>query len=83
MNQGSQSTVLVTQLLESKDLYAFVWGAVRYDDGYGEDRYTRFCHRYAIASHNRGLYLNRPADKAECLIDADKARYHETGNEAN
>ena len=26
--------------------YLYVWGAVYYRDGFGEDRETRYCHRY-------------------------------------
>jgi hypothetical protein len=60
----------------------FVWGTVWYDDGYGKRRRTDFCHRYAGASHNPGTHDDAPAASAYSVIDAEKARYYETGNEA-
>ena len=63
--------------------YVFVWGIAHYDDGYGCRRFTRFCHRYAAASHNREVIHRRLVPKTVTIIDADKARYHTEGNDAN
>ena len=31
------------------DSWLYVWGEVRYDDGFGNTRFTKFCHRYNFA----------------------------------
>jgi hypothetical protein len=56
--------------------YIFVWGGVWYNDGFdNERRFTRFCHRYNVASRSPG---------ASFVIEPEKARYHNYGpNEAS
>jgi len=49
--------------------YLYVWGRVRYQDGFGNPRYTDFCHRYNLGSAG-----------PNGVITFDKARYHEHGN---
>jgi hypothetical protein len=55
----------------------YVWGGVYYRDGYGERRFTTFCHRYNNASQHK----LRPGEQV--IIGPDKARYHEYGNDAD
>jgi hypothetical protein len=52
-----------------RNRFVYVWGEVRYIDGFGRERWTRFCHRYNLAAFNpiSGIYDNA-------------ARYHEHGN---
>jgi hypothetical protein len=83
MRQGSKDTIKVAGIIENSEKYVFVWGITYYDDGYGVRRFTRFCHRYAVAGYNRGSNWNTLAGETQCIISADKARYHETGNEAD
>ena len=56
-------------------LFFFVWGTVRYDDGFGKPRYTNFCHRYN--AHAREVSNDR------FFISKDVARNHETGNDVD
>ena len=55
--------------------YLYVWGAVRYDDGFRKMRTTRFCHRYNWAARKQ---TDNP-----CVIAAADARQHEYANAAN
>lgn len=56
--------------------YIYVWGGVWYSDGFDEERrFTRFCHRYNVASRSPGPGF---------VIEPEKARYHNFGpNEAS
>src|SRR5207244_8159900 len=58
-----------------RSAYLYVWGAIRYDDGFKRMRTTRFCHRYNWVSRRR--------EGNRYVIDAADARYHEFGNAAN
>lgn len=66
-------------------LYVYVWGQVAYEDGFGESRVTRYCHRYNCANLEdimteaskfgaRIIYGRR--------IDKLLARFNRFGNEA-
>jgi hypothetical protein len=57
---------------ESSSKYLYVWGAVFYNDGFGDNRTTKFCHRY------NGINYNGSSD-----IIADHGRLHSTGNDAD
>jgi hypothetical protein len=74
LNELSGAGAGVDRELE-KSAYLYVWGAVRYDDGFKKMRTTRFCHRYSWNA--RKQYDNR------CVIDAVDACYHEYANGAN
>jgi hypothetical protein len=55
--------------------FVYVWGEVRYDDGFGTERFTKFCHRY----ERRGFREPPPR------IDHGQggAVYHQHGNDAD
>jgi hypothetical protein len=54
----------------------YVWGKVTYDDGFGNLRFTKFCHRYPVEGAT--------GDTARGIsIAADHGRYHEHGNDAD
>lgn len=55
----------------SKTLYLYVWGMVRYHDGFTDGRWTKFCHRYNYKGIASGKYI----------IPAENYRYHQAGNE--
>ena len=57
--------------MTNKNRYLFVWGLVRYDDGFGYRRFNRFCHRYNLAAE-RDLQTRR-----------GQGRYQEGANEAD
>jgi hypothetical protein len=85
MRQGSKHQPPVGEVRRS-EIYSFVWGTVWYDDGYGERRYTRFCHRYHGASHspdeNQDIGGLQTPVTPPTIIKSDKARYHEHGNDS-
>jgi hypothetical protein len=54
--------------------YCFVWGAVEYDDGYGQRRFTHFCHRYNC---------KQPGFQSNLAVAAEDGRQHEFGNAAD
>lgn len=55
--------------------YFFVWGKVVYDDGFGKERETIFCHRYNCRrlERNNGFFR----------IRGRYGRHHNKGNDAN
>ncbi len=84
MSQGSISDDdILAKCVIQKSGYIFVWGIAEYLDGYDNIRFTRFCHRYARASHDRSVDRATASREGLNLITPDKARYHETGNEAS
>ena len=77
MIQASETKLTATQENAVKDNrgYIYVWGVVRYDDGFGFTRHTYFCHSYdhrSVRSVPHGDILN-----------GEEARHHEYGNDAN
>jgi hypothetical protein len=60
-----------------KNYFVFVWGEIRYDDGFGGTRrFTKFCHRY----DRRGFDDKRVSPPQ---ISPEGAVFHQHGNEAN
>jgi hypothetical protein len=59
-----------------KSGWLYVWGMVRYDDGFTNGRVTKFCHRYPCAKL-------MPHPEGGSKIDREHARYHEHGNDAD
>jgi hypothetical protein len=57
---------------ESSSKYLYVWGAVFYDDGFGGNRTTKFCHRY------NGISYSGSSD-----VIAENGRLHSYGNDAD
>jgi hypothetical protein len=50
------------------DRWLYVWGQVRYKDGFGMPRFTSFCHRYNLLGIDKNT------------IPAENGRFHEYGN---
>ena len=62
-------------------LFFFVYGVVRYLDGFGKPRYTKFCHRYD-SDGLETIPLGKPfAGHSE--LTAKSMRYHQFGNDAD
>lgn len=53
--------------------YVYVWGIVRYDDGFGEQRFTKFCHRYNTRAR-------QPYPGERVHIPSSSGRHHGWGN---
>jgi hypothetical protein len=77
--RGSEQTPIgeapLPSKAEGKQGHIYVWGAVYYDNGLGEDCWTKFCHRYPRAREMR-------PENGGVSIDKEHARYHEYGNDA-
>jgi hypothetical protein len=72
---GTEMTVSAGSFFTNKLQNAlFVWGMVTYDDGFGNRRYTKFCHWY----HTKGHY-----GEGTFEIPSDQGHFHEDGNDAN
>jgi hypothetical protein len=54
---------------DGRNRFVYVWGEVRYTDGFGKRRWIKFCHRYNLAPFN-----------VSYGVPVDFARYHEHGN---
>ena len=66
--------------IKGNAMYFYVWGIVRYNDGFKDNRFTRFCHRY-----NGNAYYVFPDGKhvGESGLLAEEAKYHQSGNNAD
>jgi hypothetical protein len=71
LNAQSCSPVKVRS--EESPVFLYVWGLVRYQDGLGAERWTRFCHRYNWVMRGEGAIGNYN-------IETKYGRYHEYGN---
>jgi len=60
-------------VVRNKQLYLYVWGVVRYHDGFTAGRFTRYCHRYNFSGLPKGTYSFTP----------ERYRYHHHGNEVD
>ncbi|MBE1706260.1 hypothetical protein HKB47_11565 [Mesorhizobium japonicum] len=81
--KGSVQTLSFAEIIPEagKQNYLYVWGAVYYDDGFRQRRRTAFCHRYDTDS--RVTEKDKAGQITNIHISADKARYTETGNDAD
>lgn len=84
MRQGcrEEDVLHIIDVLNHPNQHIYVWGVVYYDDG-TKRRFTRFRHRYAIASHARRHDVTHVSPEARVFVDVDKARFHPIGNSAN
>jgi hypothetical protein len=62
-----------------EDKYWFVWGRVKYLDGFGKERFVDFCHSYPIARRVMEGVISRIGYS----ISDEYARYHDYGNDAD
>jgi hypothetical protein len=81
--RGSRTTINIQDLIDAggghkpdrqseAELFLYVWGSVRYNNGFNRTCTTKFCHRYNWITRDN---LSQ--------IDAIDARYHEYGNDAD
>lgn len=77
MKQSARASVTIDEITRIKfeKMYAYFWGIIRYQDGFGVARTTYFCHRYNARAYVWG-------DSGHELIAAE-ARLHESGNDAD
>jgi hypothetical protein len=71
MTQGTAGLVW-----QGNTQFVYVWGELRYRDGFGRPCFTRFCHRY-----NRSTLIKLP-NRQHHGVEAKYGRFHEHGNDA-
>jgi len=59
--------------------YLYLWGEIRYEDGFGVSRYTKFSLRY----DSRGYRKADPGCGYDIFITGESARFHQFGNDAD
>lgn len=62
-------------------VFLYVWGEIRYQDGFDKVCSTKFCHRY----DHRGIQ-KVPVGRwyaGQDMITAESMRYHQFGNDAD
>ena len=64
-----------------REVFLYVWGSIRYDNGFRRVCTTRFCHRYNWATRNSDELITPKL--ARYSIAAEFARYHQHGNDAD
>jgi hypothetical protein len=70
----------------ANNLWLYVWGTVRYDDGFGHERHTNFCHRYdtrGFSSTVGGLASSQVEKLGRGSISSDASVFHQYGNDAD
>jgi hypothetical protein len=65
-----QAGTFFTEKLENS---LFVWGMVTYDDGFGNRRYTKFCHRYYTKPFYGAGTFALPPDAGQIYEDGNDA----------
>jgi hypothetical protein len=71
---GADSTQVVATIFGHQvGNSTYVWGMVTYDDGFGNNRCTRFCHRYPTKA-----YVQQRVE-----LPGAAAEIHQFGNDAN
>jgi hypothetical protein len=71
-----------TDRLPMKAQHIYVWGIIRYDDGFGKERFTKFCHRYNTDAREilpSGQATVTQATVRE-FVPAHTGRHHGYGN---
>jgi hypothetical protein len=81
IRQGSGKYLPTTEYSPDTKLYVYIHGVAYYGDGFGQRRFTRFCHRYDVTSYDHDWRRSDNADRM--IVRPDKARYHTEGNEAD
>jgi hypothetical protein len=80
MQQGGDLVDVATELKLPFGWYLYVWGAAYYIDGFGENRITRFCHRYNCV--NTTEIMHPGGHPSGYKIENIFARYNRWGNDA-
>jgi hypothetical protein len=73
--KGIDSSAFYAGKNRGGESWLYIWGAVHYDDGFGNERTTKFCFRYNMAGASR--------DVANEGFPKENARYHVYGNDAD
>jgi len=81
IRQGSVERLPTEYMHPDQRGYIYIYGIAHYGDGFGERRYTQFCHRYDPTSYDH-RWARRDDNEDRMIIRPEKARYHTDGNGA-
>jgi hypothetical protein len=74
------------QNFQENNIWLYVWGAIHYDDGFGNERHTNFCHRYDARGFSpsvSGISSQQTLQLGRAAISTEGAIYHQHGNGAD
>jgi hypothetical protein len=74
------------QNFQANNIWVYVWGAVHYDDGFGNERHTNFCHRYDTRGFSPsvcGMSPQQTVQLGRATITTEGAVDHQHGNGAD
>jgi hypothetical protein len=74
------------QNFQGNNIWVYVWGAIHYDDGFGNERHTNFCHRYDARGFSpgvSGISSQQISQLGRATITTDGAIDHQHGNGAD
>jgi hypothetical protein len=74
------------QNFQGNNIWVYVWGAIHYDDGFGNERHTNFCHRYDVRGFLpsvSGLPLQQTLQLGRAAVSTEGAIFHQHGNAAD
>jgi len=74
------------QNFQENNIWVYVWGAIHYDDGFGNERHTNFCHRYdarGFMPSVSGISSQQTLQLGRAAISTAGAVYHQHGNGAD
>jgi hypothetical protein len=71
----------LTNFFKDDRKFVYVWGEIRYLDGYGKQRKIRFCQRYD--QRGKGVVPDGKAFAGKRMLIAESMRFHKFGNYAD
>ena len=74
------------QNFQANNIWVYVWGAIHYDDGFGNERHTNFCHRYDARGFSpsvSGMSSEQTQQLGRGGVSIEGAIYHQYGNDAD
>ena len=74
------------QNFQANNVWVYVWGAIHYDDGFGNERHTNFCHRYDARGFSpsvSGMSSEQTQQLGRAGVSIEGAIYHQYGNDAD
>ena len=69
---------------QQDNLWIYVWGTILYDDGFGNERRTNFCHRYDARGFSvAGVSSQQALQLGRATVSPEGAIYHQYCNDAD
>ncbi len=88
MRQGGRAAISRQEFqnFHENSVWVYVWGTIRYDDGFGNERHIDFCHRYdssGFSPRGAGITPQQALQLGRAALSPDGATYHQHGNDAD